>query len=203
MLSHAGIDCVNLSSQARNVDDDCVVQFQWDSGMLEIDFKNVEHKEDKSIDGCNWKVYCKVFKVMSRIKKWTSHMKHEEIIKSRLIQLEQRINKFETTLREALQTLVQRVANGNTSNVDKQVDEITESTITMLGERLTQLQSGKRRELSRDDLLWMHQGPRKKRTIRTLRSNNAFIDAALVDEDGTDGYEELESFIVCTDGKLY
>lgn len=42
-----------------------------------------------------------------------------------------------------------------------------------------------------------------RRKKRRIRSRNAYVDAALDEEDGSDGYGDLEDFIVCRDGTVY
>ena len=42
-----------------------------------------------------------------------------------------------------------------------------------------------------------------RRKKRRIRSRNAYVDAALDEEDGSDGYGDLEDFIVCKDGIEY
>lgn len=44
---------------------------------------------------------------------------------------------------------------------------------------------------------------KSRRKKRRIRSRNAYVDAALDEEDGSDGYGDLEDFIVCKDGIEY
>ena len=43
----------------------------------------------------------------------------------------------------------------------------------------------------------------RRRSCKRLRSRNPFVDAALVEEDGTDDFADLEGFIVCKRGRAY
>ena len=198
----------------------CIVQIEWQEvdGIFQVDFKDLGDNRDraKAEDGNAWSALLDVLKVTTRVKKWQklAEKNNEEETKARLKQLTDRIERMESRLKACIQLLVQRQNNPSTTNASAAaLPAVSFNLLLELGKSIT-VNTGCRtkRELEgaaqgegeiEASLGWIYQAPRKKRAKTGLRSTNAFIDAALVEEDGTDDYKELEDFIVCTDGKVY
>ena len=193
------------------------IEWRAPEGTFEVDFKKLEKLRDKE-NQCDpenraaWSGFIDILNVISRVRKWKklADRGKEEEMKAKLAQLSERVTRAEERLKAAIQRLVQRYNNKSADKLaDTKLPPISYDLLVLLGRSIT-FENGSRpkRDLTSVDdtdpeLGWMYQAPKKKRAKTSLRSANAFIDAALVDEDGTDDYRELEEFIVCTDGKVY